>query len=87
MRVSAVAPRMNIRGGLISIHYDRASDTTFDVKQPLTEIKPSSQADLLEARHAAYSELIRLSSASNYDLEIVSGREVYSRAASSEKNL
>lgn len=73
MRVSAGATRMNSRGGFIHIHYDRSPATTFDLHQPLSEIKPSINLAPLEVRHAVYSELIRLSPASNYDHELVSG--------------
>ena len=64
---------MNSRGGFIHIHYDRSSATTLDVQQPLSEIKPSINLAPLEVRNAVYSELIRLSPASNYDHELVSG--------------
>ena len=64
---------MNSRGGFIHIHYDRSSATTLDVQQPLSEIKPSINLVPLEVRNAVYSELIRLSPASNYDHELVSG--------------
>lgn len=74
MRVSAGAARMNSRGGFIHIHYDRSPGTTFEVQQPLREIKPSTNLAPLEMRHAVYSELIRLSPASNYDHELVSGQ-------------
>jgi hypothetical protein len=73
MRVSAGAARMNSRGGFIHILHDRSSATTFDKQQPLSEIKPSINLAPLEVRHAVYSELIRLSPASNYDHELVSG--------------
>jgi hypothetical protein len=73
MRVSAGAARMNSRGGFIHIHYDRSPAPTFDLQQPLCEIKPSVNLAPLEVRHAVYSELIRLSPASNYDHELVSG--------------
>jgi hypothetical protein len=73
MRVSAGATRMNSRGGFIHIHYDRSPAPTFDLQQPLCEIKPSVNLAPLEVRHAVYSELIRLSPASNYDHELISG--------------
>ena len=64
---------MNSRGGFIHIHYDRSPATTFDVQQPPNGIKPSINIAPLEVRHAVYSELIRLSPASNYYHELVSG--------------
>ena len=64
---------MNSRGGFIHIHHDRSSATTFDIQQPLSEIKPSINLAPLEVRHAVYSELIKLSPASSYDRELVSG--------------
>lgn len=73
MRVSAGAIRMNSRGGFIHAHYDRAPSTDFDAQQTQNEIKPSVALARLEVRDAVYSELIRLSPASNYDRELVSG--------------
>ena len=73
MRVSNGAIRMNSRGGFIHAHYDRAPATDFDVQQTQSEIKPSVAIAPLEMRDAVYSELIRLSPASNYDRELVSG--------------
>ncbi len=64
---------MNSRGGFIHIHNDRSPATRFDGHQPPSEIKPSINLAPLEVRHAVYSELIRLSPASNYDHELVSG--------------
>jgi len=63
---------MNSRGGFIHAHYDRAPATDFDVQQTQKEIKPSVALAPLEVRNAVYSELIRLSPASNYDRELVS---------------
>lgn len=73
MRVSAGAARMNSQGGFIHIHNDRSPATRFDIQQLTSEIKPSINLAPLEVRHAVYSELIRLSPASNYDHELVSG--------------
>jgi hypothetical protein len=73
MRVSTGAARMNSRGGFIHIHHDRSSATTFEVQQRPSEIKPPINLAPLEVRHTVYSELIRLSPASNYDHELVSG--------------
>lgn len=73
MRVSAGAIRMNSRGGFIHAHYDRAPATDFEAQRPQNEIKPSVALAPLEVRDAVYSELIRLSPASNYDRELVSG--------------
>jgi hypothetical protein len=73
MRVSAGAIRMNSRGGFIHAHYDRAPSADFDVQQTQYEVKPSACLAPLEVRDAVYSELIRLSPASNYDRELVSG--------------
>jgi hypothetical protein len=64
---------MNSRGGFIHAHYDRAPATDFDVQHTQNEIKPSVALAPLEVRDAVYSELIRLSPASNYDRELVSG--------------
>lgn len=72
MRVSNGAIRMNSRGGFIHAHYDREPATDFDVQRPASEIKPSVGLAPLEVRNAVYSELIRLSPASNYDRELVS---------------
>src|ERR1700754_2856643 len=72
MRVSAGAIRMNSQGGFIHAHYDGSSTTDFDVQRSATEIKPSAVLAPLEVRDAVYSELIRLSPASNYDRELVS---------------
>jgi hypothetical protein len=73
MRVSNGAIRMNSRGGFIHAHYDRAPAIDFDVQHTQNEIKPSASLAPLEVRDAVYSELIRLSPASNYDRELVSG--------------
>jgi hypothetical protein len=73
MRVSAGAIRMNSQGGFIHAHYDRGPTTDFDVKRPPSGMKPSVAIAPLEVRDAVYSELIRLSPASNYDRELVSG--------------
>lgn len=73
MRVSAGAIRMNSRGGFIHAHDDRAPSADFDAQRPASEIKPSVAIAPLEVRDAVYSELIRLSPASNYDRELVSG--------------
>jgi hypothetical protein len=73
MRVSAGAIKMNSRGGFIHTHYDRAPATVFDAQQTQNQIKPSVALAPLEVRDAVYSELIRLSPASNYDRELVSG--------------
>lgn len=64
---------MNSRGGFIHIHPDRSPITKFDIQQPASKIQPSIKLAPLEVRHAVYSELIRLSPASNYDRELVSG--------------
>jgi hypothetical protein len=64
---------MNSRGGFIHAHYDREPATNFDVLQPPSEIKPSVALAPLEVRDAVYSELIRLSPASSYDRELISG--------------
>jgi hypothetical protein len=64
---------MNSRGGFIHAHYDREPATDFDVQRPVSEIKPSLGLAPLEVRNAVYSELIRLSPASNYYRELVSG--------------
>jgi hypothetical protein len=64
---------MNSRGGFIHAHYDRAPSADFDVQRPQNEIKPSASLAPLEVRDAVYSELLRLSPASNYDSELVSG--------------
>src|ERR1044071_1426669 len=71
MRVSNGAIRMNSRGGFIHAHYDRAPSTDFNVQQTQKEIKPSVALAPLEVRNAVYSELFRLSPASNYDRELV----------------
>lgn len=63
---------MNNRGGFIHIHYDRSSATTFNVHQPSSEIRPLINLAPLEVRNAVYSELIRLSPASNYHRDLVS---------------
>src|ERR1044071_355506 len=73
MRVSAGAIRMNSRGGFIHAHDDRAPATDFEVQQTQNEIKPSIALAPLAVRNAVYRELIRLSPASNYDRELVSG--------------
>jgi hypothetical protein len=64
---------MNSRGGFIHAHFDRVPATDFDVQQTQYEMKPSVALAPLEVRDAVYSELIRLSPASNYDRELVSG--------------
>lgn len=64
---------MNSQGGFIHAHYDGLSTTDFDVHQSATEIKSSAVLAPLEVRDAVYNELIRLSPASNYDRELVSG--------------
>jgi hypothetical protein len=64
---------MNSRGGFIHAHYDRAPTTDFDTQRPQGENKPSANLAPLEVRDAVYSELLRLSPASNYERELVSG--------------
>jgi len=64
---------MNRHGGFIHVHDDRAPATDFDVQQTQNEIKPSVALAPLEVRDAVYRELIRLSPASNYDRDLVSG--------------
>lgn len=64
---------MNSRGGFIHAHYGVSAATNYDVQLPASEIKPSVSLAPLEVRDAVYSELIRLSPASNYDRELVSG--------------
>jgi hypothetical protein len=64
---------MNSRGGFIHAHYDRSPAIEYDVQRPQSEIKPSVGLAPLEVRDAVYSELIRLSPASNCDRELVSG--------------
>ena len=72
MRVSAGAVRMNRQGGFIHLHSDCSPVTGLDAQQPADDIKPSIHLARLEVRDAVYSELIRLSPASNYDRELVS---------------
>ena len=64
---------MNSRGGFIHAHYDGSPVTDYDVQRPAREIKPTVGLAPLEVRDAVYSELIRLSPASSYDHELVSG--------------
>lgn len=73
MRVSVGAVRMNNQGGFIHIHSDGSSVSGLDVQQPVIDIKPSINLAPVEVRDAVYSELIRLSPASNYDRDLVSG--------------
>ena len=73
MRVSAGAVRMNSQGGFIHIHSDGSSVSGLDAQQPVIAIKPSINLAPVEVRDAVYSELIRLSPASNYDRDLVSG--------------
>ncbi len=73
MRVSAGATRMNNQGGFIHIHSDRLPAIALDVQQSANDNKPSISLAPLEVRDAVYSEMIRLSPASNYDQELVSG--------------
>jgi hypothetical protein len=72
MRVSAGAVRMNNQGGFIHIHSDGSSVSGLDAQQPVVDIKLSINLAPVEVRDAVYSELIRLSPASNYDQELVS---------------
>lgn len=64
---------MNSRGGFIHSHYDGSPATDYDVQRPARKIKPTVGLAPLEVRDAVYSELIRLSPASNYDRELVRG--------------
>ena len=73
MQGSAGAVRMNSRGGFIHIHSDRLQATAIDLQQSANDIKLSINLAPLEVRDAVYSELIRLSPASNYDRELISG--------------
>jgi hypothetical protein len=73
MRISAGAVRMNSHGGFIHIHSDRLPAMGLDVQQSVNDIKLSINLAPLEVRDAVYSEMIRLSPASNYDRELVSG--------------
>ncbi|HKP13935.1 MAG TPA: hypothetical protein VJZ91_17570 [Blastocatellia bacterium] len=73
MRVSTGAVRMNSQGGFIHIHSDGSSVSGLDAQQPVIDIKPPIDLAPVEVRDAVYSELIRLSPASNYDQELVSG--------------
>jgi hypothetical protein len=72
MRVSAGAVRMNSQGGFIHIHSNGSLAIGLSTQQPAADIKPSINLAPLEVRDAVYSELIRLSPASNYDRELVS---------------
>jgi len=71
MRVSAGAIRVNRQGGFI--HRNRSSSSVMIAGRVSSDIKASVERAPLEVRHAVYSELIRLSPASNYDYELVSG--------------
>ena len=71
MRVSAGAIRMNRQGGFI--HKNHSSALMADAPQASSRIEASIDLAPLEVRHAVYSELIRLSPASNYYHELVSG--------------
>lgn len=73
MRVSVGAVRMNSQGGFIHIHSECSPATGLDVQQSSNDIKSSINLAPPEVRDAVYSELIRLSPASNYDRELVSG--------------
>ena len=73
MRVSVGSIRMNSRGGFIHLHHDRLAAAGLDLRPPPDDNTPSIDIAPLEVRHAAYSELIRLSPATNYDRELVSG--------------
>jgi hypothetical protein len=64
---------MNSQGGFIHVHSDRLPAMGLDVQQAANDIKPPCNLAPLEVRDAIYSELIRLSPASNYDRELVSG--------------
>jgi hypothetical protein len=64
---------MNGQGGFIHVHSDRLLVTELDVQQQSAANMPSINLAPLEVRDAVYSELIRLSPASNYDRELVSG--------------
>ncbi|HXG64391.1 MAG TPA: hypothetical protein VNO70_04745 [Blastocatellia bacterium] len=64
---------MNSQGGFIHVHSDRLPATGSDAQRSADDIKPSTSLAPLEVRDAVYSELIRLSPASNYDRELVSG--------------
>src|SRR5215212_3480693 len=73
MRVSSGSIRMNSRGGFIHLHSDRGPITECEARQPGGDTQPSTNLAPIEVRHAVYSELIRLSPATNYDRELVSG--------------
>ncbi len=73
MRVSAGAIKMNSRGGFIHVHYDHLPTISLEQQQATDYDRPSINLAPLEVRHAVYSELIRLSPATNYDRALVSG--------------
>ncbi len=73
MRVSAGSIRMNSKGGFIHVHHDSLSVIGVEKQQSVSDNKLSICLAPLEVRHAIYSELIRLSPATNYDRELVSG--------------
>jgi hypothetical protein len=64
---------MNSQGGFIHVHSDCSPASGLDMQQPANDIKISINLAPLEGRDAVYRELIRLSPASNYDRELVSG--------------
>ena len=73
MRVSAGAIRMNRQGGFI--HKNHSSAPMVNAPRPSNGIKAAVDLAPLEIRHAVYSELIRLSPASNYYRELVYGTD------------
>lgn len=75
MRVSAESIRMNSRGGFIHAHRNSLTATETELRQSADDNKPAINLAPLEVRHAVYSELIRLSPATNYDRELVSGSD------------
>jgi hypothetical protein len=64
---------MNGRGGFIHAHHNSLTATAIELRQSADDIKPAINLAPLEVRHAVYGELIRLSPATNYDRELVSG--------------
>jgi hypothetical protein len=64
---------MNNQGGFIHLHNDLLPARECEVQRQGTKTKPSVSLAPLEVRHPVYSELIRLSPATNYTHELVTG--------------
>lgn len=62
---------MNSKGGFIHAHHDRLPAGEVEQRPSASNIKPATNLASLEVRHVVYSELIRLSPATDYHRALI----------------